>query len=135
MTDSAHRNIKRFRSRLRPLKAWSHRDASSYFEPTECENFLARFSTFKKNFQNVLEYQNDSKIIKEPNLSYSTIWEKIFGVRKSREFLIFSSHWVRNWYNITFDWKWAFVWLSVVISNFQPTCLPLYVHVHFLLGP
>ena len=44
--------------------------------PTEVKNFLAQFSTFRNFFKNVLEYQNDSKFVRRPNLTYPTIWEK-----------------------------------------------------------
>ena len=51
--------------------------------PTEVKNFLARFSTFRNFFKNVLEYQNDSKFARGPNSTYSTIWfKKTWGSEK-----------------------------------------------------
>ena len=52
--------------------------------------FLARFSTFKNFFKNVLEYQNDSKFnrVLIGNTLQSGL-KKNLGVRKSREFLIY----------------------------------------------
>ena len=46
------------------------------------KNFLARFSTFRNFFKNVLEYQNCSKFARRPNSTYSSIWEKIIGGQK-----------------------------------------------------
>ena len=42
--------------------------------PTEVKNFLARFSTFRNFFKNVLGYQNCSKFARGPNSTYSSIW-------------------------------------------------------------
>ena len=49
---------------------------SQKLTPTEVENFLARFSTFRNFFKNVLAYQNGSKVAREPNTTYCTIWVK-----------------------------------------------------------
>ena len=48
-------------------------DLTCKLTPTEVKNFLARFSTFGNFFKNVLEYQNYSKFVKEPNISCSLI--------------------------------------------------------------
>ena len=48
-------------------------DLTCKLTPTEVKNFLARFSTFRNFFKNVLEYQNCSKFARGPNLTYSSI--------------------------------------------------------------
>ena len=48
-------------------------DLTCKLTPTEVKNFLARFSTFRNFFKNVLEYQNCSKFARGPNSTYSSI--------------------------------------------------------------
>ena len=48
-------------------------DLTCNLTPTEVKNFLARFSTFRNFFKNVLEYQNCSKFARGPNSTYSSI--------------------------------------------------------------
>ena len=48
-------------------------DLTCKLTPTEVKNFLARFSTFRNFFKNVLEYQNCSKFSRGPNSTYSSI--------------------------------------------------------------
>ena len=48
-------------------------DLTCKLTPTEVKNFLARFSTFRNFFKNVLEYQNYSKFARGPNSTYSSI--------------------------------------------------------------